>query len=135
LSDEEIENMVKDAEAHAEDDKKARELVDVRNQCDSLIHSVRKTLSENEDKVSEEEKSNIENAAKEAEEALKNGDKDDIEAKSQALSSLAQSLAEKMYAEQAQETSTEGSQNGTPEEEGDVVDAEFEEVKDDKKDS
>jgi molecular chaperone DnaK len=135
LSDEEIENMVKDAEAHAEDDKKARELVDVRNQCDSLIHSVRKTLSENEDKVSEEEKTNIENAAKEAEEALKNGDKDDIEAKSQALSALAQSLAEKMYAEQAQETSTEGSQNGTPEEEGDVVDAEFEEVKDDKKDS
>jgi molecular chaperone DnaK len=135
LSDEEIENMVKDAEAHAEDDKKARELVDVRNQCDSLIHSVRKTLSENEDKVSEEEKTNIENAAKEAEEALKNGDKDDIEAKSQTLSALAQSLAEKMYAEQAQETSTEGSQNGTPEEEGDVVDAEFEEVKDDKKDS
>ena len=83
----------------------------------------------------EEEKTNIENAAKEAEEALKNGDKDDIEAKSQALSALAQSLAEKMYAEQAQETSTEGSQNGTPEEEGDVVDAEFEEVKDDKKDS
>ena len=81
MSDEEIENMVKDAEAHAEDDKKARELVDVRNQCDSLIHSVRKTLSENEDKVSEEEKTNIENAAKEAEEALKNGDKDDIEAK------------------------------------------------------
>ena len=135
LSDEEIENMVKDAEAHAEDDKKARELVDVRNQCDSLIHSVRKTLAENEDKVSEEEKTNIENAAKEAEEALKNGDKEDIEAKSQALSVLAQSLAEKMYAEQAQDNPTDGSQSGTPEEEGDVVDAEFEEVKDDKKDS
>ena len=73
--------------------------------------------------------------AKEAEEALKNGDKEDIEAKSQALSVLAQSLAEKMYAEQAQENPTDGSQSDTPEEEGDVVDAEFEEVKDDKKDS
>ena len=98
LSDEEVEKMVKDAEAHAEDDRKARELVDIRNQCDSLIHSARKTLSENVDKVSEEEKTKIEDAAKDAEEALKNGDKDDIEAKSQALSILAQSLAEKMYA-------------------------------------
>ena len=134
LSDEEVEKMVKDAEAHAEDDRKARELVDIRNQCDSLIHSARKTLSENVDKVSEEEKKKIEDAAKDAEEALKNGDKDDIEAKSQALSILAQSLAEKMYAEQAESASGDG-QDGAQDNDGDVVDAEFEEVEDDKKTS
>ncbi|MDA0830332.1 MAG: molecular chaperone DnaK [Proteobacteria bacterium] len=134
LSDEEVEKMVKDAEAHAEDDRKARELVDIRNQCDSLIHSARKTLSENVDKVSEEEKTKIEDAAKDAEEALKNGDKDDIEAKSQALSILAQSLAEKMYAEQAESASGDG-QDGAQDNDGDVVDAEFEEVEDDKKTS
>ena len=134
LSDEEVEKMVKDAEAHAEDDRKARELVDIRNQCDSLIHSARKTLSENVDKVSEEEKTKIADAAKDAEEALKNGDKDDIEAKSQALSILAQSLAEKMYAEQAESASGDG-QDGAQDNDGDVVDAEFEEVEDDKKTS
>ena len=126
--------MVKDAEAHAEDDRKARELVDIRNQCDSLIHSARKTLSENVDKVSEEEKTKIEDAAKDAEEALKNGDKDDIEAKSQVLSGLAQSLAEKMYADQA-ESPTGEDQGGNQDKDGDVVDAEFEEVQDDKKTS
>ena len=131
LSDEEVEKMIKDAEAHAEDDRKARELVDIRNQCDSLIHSVRKTLSENEAKVSAEEKTKIEDAAKDAEEALKNGDKDDIEAKSQVLTVLAQSLAEKMYAEQAESASGDG-QDGTQDNDGDVVDAEFEEVEDDK---
>ena len=134
LSDEEVEKMIKDAEAHAEDDRKARELVDIRNQCDSLIHSVRKTLSENEAKVSAEEKTKIEDAAKDAEEALKNGDKDDIEAKSQVLTVLAQSLAEKMYAEQAESASGDG-QDGTQDNDGDVVDAEFEEVEDDKKTS
>ena len=134
LSDEEVEKMIKDAEAHAEDDRKARELVDIRNQCDSLIHSVRKTLSENEAKVSAEEKTKIEDAAKDAEEALKNGDKDDIEAKSQVLTVLAQSLAEKMYAEQA-ESASGGGQDGTQDNDGDVVDAEFEEVEDDKKTS
>ena len=134
LSDEEVEKMIKDAEAHAEDDRKARELVDIRNQCDSLIHSVRKTLSENEAKVSAEEKTKIEDAAKDAEEALKNGDKDDIEAKSQVLTVLAQSLAAKMYAEQAESASGDG-QDGTQDNDGDVVDAEFEEVEDDKKTS
>ena len=134
LSDEEVKKMVKDAEAHAEDDRKARELVDIRNQCDSLIHSARKTLSENVDKVSEEEKTKIEDAAKDAEEALKNGDKDDIEAKSQVLTVLAQSLAEKMYAEQAESASGDG-KDGTQDNDGDVVDAEFEEVEDDKKTS
>jgi len=135
LSDEEIEKMVKDAEAHADDDKKARELVDVRNQCDSLIHSVKKTLAENSDKVEDAEKETIEAAIKEAEEALKNGDKADIEAKSQALAAASQSIAEKLYANQENQTADSNAQSGTAgSDEGDVVDAEFEEVKDDKKD-
>ncbi|MDA0237199.1 MAG: molecular chaperone DnaK [Proteobacteria bacterium] len=134
LSDEEVEKMIKDAEAHAEDDRKARELVDVRNQCDSLIHSVRKTLNESADKISEEEKTKVEEAAKDAEEALKNGGKDDIEAKSQVLSGLAQSLAEKMYASQAKSPTGEG-QDGNRDGDRDVVDAEFEEVQDDNKTS
>ncbi|MEK9866449.1 MAG: molecular chaperone DnaK [Betaproteobacteria bacterium] len=136
LSDEEIEKMVKDAEAHADDDKKARELVDVRNQCDSLIHSVKKTLAENSDKVEDAEKETIEAAIKDAEEALKNGDKADIEAKSQALAAASQSIAEKLYANQESEGSESNAQSGTAgSDEGDVVDAEFEEVKDDKKDA
>jgi molecular chaperone DnaK len=136
LSDEEIEKMVKDAEAHADDDKKARELVDVRNQCDSLIHSVKKTLAENSDKVKDAEKETIEAAIKDAEEALKNGDKADIEAKSQALAAASQSIAEKLYANQESEGSDSNAQSGTAgSDEGDVVDAEFEEVKDDKKDA
>ena len=136
LSDEAIEKMVKDAEAHADDDKKARELVDVRNQCDSLIHSVKKTLAENSDKVEDAEKETIEAAIKDAEEALKNGDKADIEAKSQALAAASQSIAEKLYANQESEGSDSNAQSGTAgSDEGDVVDAEFEEVKDDKKDA
>ncbi len=136
LSDEEIEKMVKDAEAHADDDKKARELVDVRNQCDSLIHSVKKTLAENSDKVEDAEKETIEAAIKDAEEALKNGDKADIEAKSQALAAASQSIAEKLYANQESEGSESNAQSDTAgSNEGDVVDAEFEEVKDDKKDA
>lgn len=136
LSDEEIEKMVKDAEAHADDDKKARELVDVRNQCDSLIHSVKKTLAENSDKVEDAEKETMEAAIKDAEEALKNGDKADIEAKSQALAAASQSIAEKLYANQESEGSDSNAQSGTAgSDEGDVVDAEFEEVKDDKKDT
>jgi molecular chaperone DnaK len=136
LSDEEIEKMVKDAEAHADDDKKARELVDVRNQCDSLIHSVKKTLAENSDKVEDAEKETIEAAIKDAEEALKNGDKADIEAKSQALAAASQSIAEKLYANQESEGSESNAQSGTAgSDDGDVVDAEFEEVKDDKKDA
>jgi molecular chaperone DnaK len=136
LSDEEIEKMVKDAEAHADDDKKARELVDVRNQCDSLIHSVKKTLAENSDKVEDAEKETIEAAIKDAEEALKNGDKADIEAKSQALAAASQSIAEKLYANQESEGSDSNAQSGTAgSDKGDVVDAEFEEVKDDKKDA
>jgi len=141
LSEEEVQSMVKDAEAHAEDDLKARELVDTRNQCDALVHTVKKTLSEHGDQVSEEEKGQIEQALKDAEEALKGNDKDDIEAKSQALAAASQKIAEKMYAQSQQAGAegasgeaggeAEGAQQASADE--DVVDAEFEEVKDNKK--
>ncbi len=133
LSDDEVERMVRDAEVHAEDDKKAHELVDARNQCDALIHSTRKALTEYGDKLSEDDKSKIEAAIKEAEEAIKSGDKDSIEAKSQALATAAQKLGEQMYAQ------TEGSAQGaggasadSKADDPDVVDAEFTEVKDKK---
>ncbi len=143
LSEDEVQRMVKDAEAHAEEDQKARALVEARNQCDGLVHSVRKTLSEHGDQVSEEEKGNIEQALKDAEEALKSNDKDQIEAKSQALAQASQKLAEKMYAQSQQQPGAEGAAAGSgagaaesaksSSEDSDVVDAEFEEVKDNKK--
>ena len=140
LSDEEVESMVKDAESHAEEDKKALELVTARNQCDALIHSVNKTLAEHGEKLEGDEKSTIEAALKEAEEALKSDDKDAIDAKTQALAEASQKLTEKMMAqEQAQQQDQSGSETPPPnndgnegQEKGDVVDAEFEEVKDKK---
>ncbi len=127
LSDEEIRRMVKDGEAHAEDDRKALELVNARNQCDAMVHSVKKSLSEYGDKIGADEKSKIEAALKDAEEALKGNDKDTIEAKTEALATASHTLAEKMYAkEQAEAGGGKGAQK--PEEE--VVDAEFEEMKD-----
>ena len=140
LSDEEVQSMVKDAEAHAEEDHKALELVTVRNQCDALIHSVNKTLKEHGDKLEGDEKSKIEAALKEAEEALKSDSKDAIDAKTQALAEASQKLTEKMYAqEQAQQQAQPGAETPPPnndgsanQAEGEVVDAEFEEVKDKK---
>ena len=105
LSDDEVQRMVKDAEAHAEEDHKAVELVTVRNQCDAMIHSVRKTLKEHGDKLDGDEKSKIEAALKDAEEALKSDSKDAIEAKTQALAEASHKLAEKMY---SQEQSQQG---------------------------
>jgi molecular chaperone DnaK len=137
LSEDEIQRMVKDAEAHAEDDKKAIELVTARNQCDGLVHSVKKTLAEHGDKVSAEEKAKIEAALKEAEEALKSDNKEEIEAKSQALATVSHKLAEQMYAkEQATQQAAGGehAQGGADakKDDGNVVDAEYEEVKDKK---
>ncbi len=132
LSEAEIESMVRDAEAHAEDDKKALELVTARNQLDALIHSTSKSLKEYGDQLAADEKSAIEAALKEAEEVVKGDDKDAIEAKSEALATAAQKLGEKMYAaEQAKAQGAEASHE-TSKEEGDVVDAEFTEVKDQK---
>ncbi|MDN5936439.1 MAG: Hsp70 family protein, partial [Nitrosospira sp.] len=136
LSDDEVQRMVKDAEAHAEEDHKAMELVTVRNQCDAMIHSVKKTLKEHGDKLDGDEKSKIEAALKDAEEALKSDSKDTIEAKTQVLADVSHKLAEKMYSQeqtqQAQQPGAESApQDGGGEKpvEGEVVDAEFEEVK------
>jgi len=138
LNEDEIQRMVKDAEAHAEEDKKAIELVTARNQCDALVHSVKKSLTEYGDKLAADEKAKIEAALKEAEEALKSDNKDAIEAKSQALATAAHKLAEQMYAkEQAAQQAAGGEgkadAGGAKKEDGNVVDAEFEEVKDAKK--
>ena len=145
LSEEEVERMVKDAEAHAEEDHKAFELVSSRNQCDAMIHSVKKSLAEHGDKLEGDEKSKIETALKDAEEAIKSNDKETIDAKTQALTEASHKLAEKMYSQeqgqQAQhesaagaESSSSSSSSGKGEKnvEGEVVDAEFEEVKDKK---
>jgi molecular chaperone DnaK len=134
LSEAEIESMVRDAEAHAEDDKKAIELVGARNQLDALIHSTTKSLKEYGDQLDADEKSAIEAALKEAEEVVKSDDKDAIEAKSEALATAAQKLGEKMYAaEQAKaQEAGEPAASETRKDEGDVVDAEFTEVKDKK---
>ncbi len=136
LSEDEIQKMVKDAEVHAEEDKKTLELVNSRNQCDAMIHSVRKSLAEYGDKLEGDEKSRIEAALKEAEEALNSDDKQAIDAKTQALTEASHKLAEKMYAqEQAGQQAGAGTASDQSQDkpvEGEVVDAEFEEVKDKK---
>ena len=134
LSDEEIESMVNDAEANAEADRKFEELVTARNQGDQMVHATKKTLEEAGDKATAEEKSAIETAIAELEDALKGDDKDAIEAKTQALTEASSGLAQKLYAEQAEGAAAAGGQEQGQSQAGDdVVDAEFEEVKDDKK--
>ncbi len=128
LSDEEIEQMIRDAEAHSEEDKKFEEMVALRNQADGLIHGARKAVEDAGDKATDEEKTAIETAASELEEALKSEEKDAIEDKINVLSEASAGLAQKMYAEQAR-ASGETDQDAA---EGDAVEAEFEEVKDDK---
>jgi molecular chaperone DnaK len=139
LNESEIQRMVKDAEAHAEEDKKALELITARNQCDALVHSVKKSLTEHGDKLAADEKSKIETALKEAEEALKTDDKAKIDEKSQALATASHKLAEQMYAkEQAAQQAPGGGEAkadagaDAKKDDGNVVDAEFEEVKDKK---
>jgi len=131
LSDDEIDTMVSDAESHAEEDRKFRELVDARNQADSLIHASEKTLSELGDKASSEERLNIENAVSDVKAALEKDDLESIQTKTAALAEASGTLAQKLYAEQAQQEAGDGSD--APEAAGDdVVDAEFEEVDEDK---
>ncbi|WP_341675165.1 molecular chaperone DnaK [Niveibacterium sp. SC-1] len=131
LSDAEVDKMVKDAEAHAEDDRKARELIDARNQCDALIHTAKKAIQEHGDKVAAEEKAKIETAIKEAEEAIKGSDKAAIEASAQALALASQTLGEKMYAQQPEGGASAGASQSAPADDN-VVDAEFTEVNDKK---
>lgn len=135
LSEEEIERMVKDAEANAEEDKKLTELVASRNQAEALIHSVKKSLADYGDKLDAAEKEKIEAALKEAEEAVKGDDKTAIDAKAEALGTASQKLGEMVYAQaQAEAQAGEGAQaNASAKKDDDVVDADFEEVKDDKK--
>jgi molecular chaperone DnaK len=141
LSEAEIQAMVQDAAAHAEDDHKTRELVEARNQCDAMVHSIKKALAEHGDKLGADEKAGIEAAIKEAEEVLKDGDKAAIEAKTEALAKASQKLGEKVYAD-TQGTAgaaggggadgTGGGGGEAKKDDGDVVDAEFTEVKDKK---
>ncbi|MEO8836838.1 MAG: Hsp70 family protein, partial [Caldimonas sp.] len=138
LSEAEIQQMVKDAELNAADDKKKLEVIQARNASDAMIHSVRKSLAEHGDKLDAGEKEKIETAIKDAEEALKSDDKATIEAKTETLMTASQKLGEKVYADsQAAQQAAAGAQ-GAPEQQAetqsargddDVVDAEFKEVK------
>jgi molecular chaperone DnaK len=136
LSDEEIEKMVKDAEANKEDDKKKRESVDVRNQADTLIHSTEKNLKEHGSKVSDAEKKSIEDGSAALKDSLKNEDIEDIKKKTEALVQASMKLGEAIYKSQ-QSTKPDSNKDDGKDEKGkkddDVVDADFEEVKDDNK--
>ena len=128
LSDAEIERMVKDAEANAEEDHRLAELVQTRNQADGLVHSTRKSLEEYGDKLEASEKEAIEAAIKDLEEAIKGDDKADIDAKVEALGAASQKLGEKMYADMQQaQAAAEGAQAAPADD--NVVDADFKEVK------
>ena len=132
LSDEEIDQMIKDAEANSADDKKFEEMVTVRNTADGMIHATKKTVEEAGDKATDEEKEAINTAIAELEEALKGDDKESIEAKTTALTEASSAQAQKMYADAA---AAEGAENAADAGgEDDAVDAEFEEVKDEEKD-
>ena len=136
LSDDEIDNMVKDAEAHAEEDRIAKELVETRNMAENMIHATRKSLDELGDKVEEAEKTDIESVINDLEESLKDDNKSDIEDKTKKLTELAGKLAEKAYQDSSEQASAESADAGSTEStksEDDVVDAEFEEVDEDKK--
>ena len=135
LSDDEIQQMIKDAEMNAEEDKKARELVDAKNSADALVHSTKKSLEEYGDKVGADEKANIETALKALEEIIPTGSKEDIEAKTEELAKVSQKLGEAIYADmqakaQAEQTGGAAADDGKPQP-ADVVDADFKEVKKD----
>ena len=134
LSEAEIQQMEEDAIKYADEDKKYRELVDARNAADGMVHSVKKSMTEHADKLDEAEKTAIETAIKEVEEVLQSDDKEAIEAKTNALTEASQKLGEKVYAAQQAEANTQSAQQNPEGEktvDGDVMDAEFEEVKKD----
>ena len=129
LSDDDIEKMVKDAEANAEDDKKFEELVKTKNNADMLVHATRKTIEESGEKLTDEEKSQVEDAVVELEKAISSEDTDSIEAATKGVNDVLTPLTQKLYTQegndQQDETSEEASDN--------TVDAEFEEVKEEDK--
>jgi len=130
LSDEEIDNMVKDAEAHADEDRKFQELVTTRNQADSMIHATEKSLSELGDKVEADEKTAIEAAIADLRSVMEQDDKEAIESKTQTLAEASSKMAEQMYAQSGAEAEAADAADANPAD--DVVDAEFEEVKEKK---
>jgi molecular chaperone DnaK len=137
LTEDEIEKMVKDAESHAEEDKKRREVIDAKNQAEALIHSTEKSLSDLGDKVSAEDKTAVENAVSELRTALEGDDKEAIDAKTQNLAQVSMKLGEAMYQQsseqgEAGDGAAGGGEQSSSEGEG-VVDADFEEVDDDEK--
>ena len=130
LSEDEIETMVSDAESHAEEDRKFRELVDARNQADGLIHAAEKTLTDLGEKATGEERLAVENAVADVKSALEGDEREQIEAKTAALAEVSGSLAQRLYEEQVEEGAS-GEADGSAPADDDVVDAEFEEVDDD----
>ena len=138
LSDEEIQKMVKEAEANKETDKKKRESVDARNQADSLIFSTEKSLKEHGDKVSAQEKKSIEDAIVDSKKSLEGTDSEDIKKKTQSLIQVSMKLGEAVYkSQQKDQTKNDDPKNKKPDDKNkeDVVDADFEDVKDDKEKS
>jgi molecular chaperone DnaK len=135
LSDDEIDTMVKDAEAHADEDRKYHEMVDVRNQADNLIHGAEKSMKDLADDVQDDEKQAIESAIEDLKKSMEGADKADIEAKTASLAEVSGKLAERVYQKQAQDAAGEspagGDDGADASSKEDVVDAEFEEVKDD----
>jgi len=139
LSDDEVEAMVKDAEAHAEEDRKLKELIDARNQAENMIHATEKSVTDLGEQVTEDEKKEIESRVADLREAMAGDDKEAIESKLQLLTESSGKLAERAYAqasagaESADADGGDGGNNKSKSSSGDdVVDAEFEEVKDDK---
>jgi molecular chaperone DnaK len=140
LSEDEIKKMVRDAELHAEEDKRMHELVNARNHADAMMHAAEKTLSELGDQVQADEKSKIEDAIKALKEAIKSDDKNEIEEKTKTLTEVSGKLAERVYAQKGASEGENSSESGgehahgdSGKSEEDVVDAEFEEVKDNRK--
>ena len=131
LSEDDIDNMLKEAESHASEDKKRREMIEIRNQADTLVHTTEKTLSENEDKIGAEDKDKIEAAIKELKEALEGEDSDDIKGKMEALTQASMALGEALYKAQQEAAGPEGEAQASEESSDnveDIVEAEFEEV-------
>jgi len=131
LTEEEIKKMEEDAEKFADEDKKVKEMVDAKNSAEAMVHSVQKTMKEHQDKLSDEEKTSIEKAIKDVEEAIKSDNKDDIEAKNKVLAEASQKLGEKVYAEEQAKQQAEGPGDNPKEKtvDAEVVDADFEEIK------
>ena len=133
LSDAEVQAMIDDAKAHVEDDKKFKELIDLRNKADGMIHNAEKSLKDLEDELAADEKTNIETSIAELREALKGSDQAQIEAKLNTLTEVSSKMAERVYAKQAQQGQEAAPEDTAAKPEESVLDAEFEEVKDDKK--